>query len=122
MNLFVISNFKYDFSRNPNYPVMFWIHGGGYAFGSGNTFLYGPDFLVAQDVLVVTINYRLGPFGFLSAGRDAPGNAGLKVSILRSFTESRRKHVDPLDTFRYMTPIHFNNLKYTYICMETCYV
>lgn len=66
-------------SRFPNYPVMFWIHGGGYAFGSGNTFLYGPDFLVAQDVIVVTFNYRLGPFGFLSAGRDAPGNAGLKV-------------------------------------------
>lgn len=62
---------------------MFWIHGGGYAFGSGNTFLYGPDFLVAQDVLVVTINYRLGPLGFLSAGRDAPGNAGLKVTVIQ---------------------------------------
>lgn len=58
---------------------MVWLHGGGYAFGSGNSFLYGPDFLIAEDVVLVTINYRLGPIGFLSAGPDAPGNAGLKV-------------------------------------------
>lgn len=42
----------------------------------GNSFLYGPDFLVAEDVVLVTINYRLGALGFLSVGI---GNAGLKV-------------------------------------------
>lgn len=67
---------------HPRLPVMFWIHGGGFTFGSGNAFLYGPDFLVAEDVVLVTINYRLGPLGFLSVGRDAPGNAGLKVSFI----------------------------------------
>lgn len=67
-------------NSHPRLPVMVWIHGGGFTFGSGNAFLYGPDFLVAEDVVLVTINYRLGPLGFLSVGRDAPGNAGLKVS------------------------------------------
>lgn len=61
---------------------MFWIHGGGYSFGSGNTFLYGPDYLVAEDVVLVTVNYRLGPLGFLTAGPNAPGNQGLKDQIL----------------------------------------
>lgn len=61
---------------------MFWIHGGGYSFGSGNTFLYGPDYLVAEDVVLVTFNYRLGPIGFLTAGPNAPGNQGLKDQIL----------------------------------------
>ena len=61
---------------------MVWFHGGGYTFGSGNSFLYGPDFLVAENVILVTLNYRLGPLGFLSVGPDAPGNAGIKASVL----------------------------------------
>ncbi|XP_046806067.1 juvenile hormone esterase isoform X2 [Lucilia cuprina] len=67
---------------NPQFPVMVWLHGGGYSFGSGNTFLYGPDYLVAENVVLVTLNYRLGPLGFLTAGPDAPGNQGLKDQIL----------------------------------------
>nr|XP_014089899.1 esterase E4 isoform X1 [Bactrocera oleae] len=63
-------------------PVMVWLHGGGYSFGSGNTFLYGPDYLVAEDIVLVTLNYRLGPIGFLTAGPDAPGNQGLKDQVL----------------------------------------
>lgn len=59
---------------------MVWIHGGAFTFGSGNAFLYGPDYLIAEDVVLVTLNYRLGPLGFLNAGtEDAPGNAGIKV-------------------------------------------
>lgn len=42
---------------------MVWLHGGGFSFGNGNAFLYGPDFLVAEDVVLVTLNYRLGPLG-----------------------------------------------------------
>ncbi|KAH8337615.1 hypothetical protein KR074_000397 [Drosophila pseudoananassae] len=63
-------------------PVMVWLHGGGFSFGSGNSFLYGPDYLVAEDIVLVTLNYRLGPLGFLTAGPDAPGNQGLKDQIL----------------------------------------
>lgn len=44
-------------------PVMFWIHGGGYYFGAGDTLIYGPEFLLAKDVVLVTINYRLGVLG-----------------------------------------------------------
>nr|CAD7576718.1 unnamed protein product [Timema californicum] len=44
-------------------PVMVWIHGGGYIWGSGNTDLYGPDYLVDAGVVLVTINYRLGVLG-----------------------------------------------------------
>ncbi|XP_067618115.1 carboxylic ester hydrolase isoform X2 [Eurosta solidaginis] len=63
-------------------PVMIWLHGGGYSFGSGNAFMYGPDYLVAENIVLVTLNYRLGPLGFLTAGPDAPGNQGLKDQIL----------------------------------------
>jgi hypothetical protein len=44
-------------------PVMVWFHGGGFVRGSGSPEIYGPDYLVAEDVVVVTLNYRLGPFG-----------------------------------------------------------
>jgi Carboxylesterase type B len=36
---------------------MVWIYGGGFNRGSGNTEVYGPEFLVAEDVVIVTINY-----------------------------------------------------------------
>lgn len=50
-------------------PVMVWIHGGGYVFGSGQSPWYdGSSFAANGDVVVVTINYRLGPFGFLYLG------------------------------------------------------
>lgn len=59
---------------------MVWIHGGGFTFGSANAFLYGPDYLIDENVVLVTINYRLGALGFLSVGTNqASGNAGLKV-------------------------------------------
>lgn len=59
--------------------VLFFIHGGGYIEGSGNDYLNGNDFITEQHVILVTINYRLGIFGFLSL--DLPeysGNMGLK--------------------------------------------
>ncbi|XP_049778162.1 LOW QUALITY PROTEIN: juvenile hormone esterase-like [Schistocerca cancellata] len=60
-------------------PVMFWVHGGGYVRGGGSSREYGPDFLVSYGVILVTINYRLGAFGFLSTGDEVvPGNAGNK--------------------------------------------
>jgi para-nitrobenzyl esterase len=47
-------------------PVMVWIHGGGFTSGAGHMPYYNPTKLVAEsDVVVVTINYRLGVLGFL---------------------------------------------------------
>ena len=62
------------------FPVMFWIHGGGYTGGTGNTSMYWGDRMAgAGDVVVVTINYRLGILGFLAlpALRDEDPNQGV---------------------------------------------
>ncbi|XP_060592613.1 carboxylesterase 5A-like [Ruditapes philippinarum] len=57
--------------------VMVWFHGGGFIVGSAD--IYPADHLaVYGDVVVVTVNYRLTVFGFLSTGDEhAPGNYGL---------------------------------------------
>lgn len=47
--------------------VMFWIHGGGWFHGSGNTDFYGPQYLLDKDIILVTINYRLGTIGRIYA-------------------------------------------------------
>ena len=48
-------------------PVMVWIHGGGYVCGSGELACYSPHQLASEgDVVVVSISYRLGAFGFLA--------------------------------------------------------
>lgn len=66
-------------------PVMYWIHGGGLTAGSGSQ--YTGDVLASKGIVLVTINYRLGPFGFfahpeLSAENEgASGNQGLRDQI-----------------------------------------
>jgi para-nitrobenzyl esterase len=59
-------------------PVMIWIHGGGLIFGQSDN--YDPTQLVAQGVLVVTINYRLGALGWLThpalKGETPSGSSG----------------------------------------------
>ncbi|CAH2101652.1 unnamed protein product [Euphydryas editha] len=72
-------------------PVMVFIHGGAYRMGSGSSSLYGADYLVEKDVVIVTINYRCGPLGFLCLNTpEVPGNAGLKdvVQALRWIKEN----------------------------------
>ncbi|EFA00511.1 Esterase-6-like Protein [Tribolium castaneum] len=63
--------------KNDPIPVMVYIHGGGFVGGSGRH-TYG-DRIVDQNLVFVAINYRLGPFGFLSTQDEViPGNNGLK--------------------------------------------
>ncbi|MFV0134361.1 carboxylesterase/lipase family protein [Streptomyces sp. HMX87] len=64
-------------------PVMVWIHGGGFTVGSG-TFYDGGDLAAQGDVVVVTLNYRLGAFGYLAhaglaeeSAHGVSGNYGL---------------------------------------------
>lgn len=66
-------------------PVMVWIYGGGFQFGEASRECYSPDYLLREDVVVISINYRLGPLGFLCIDDpefDVPGNAGLKDQVL----------------------------------------
>ncbi|XP_034947993.1 venom carboxylesterase-6-like isoform X2 [Chelonus insularis] len=64
-------------------PVMVWIHGGAFYLGSGDDSLYGPDYLIHKEIVLVTINYRLGVLGFLNVDdEEAPGNQGLKDQVL----------------------------------------
>jgi carboxylesterase type B len=42
---------------------MVFIHGGGFNTGSGTSEFYGPDYFLNEDVVVVTMNYRLGALG-----------------------------------------------------------
>uniref|UniRef100_A0A8D2IWM7 Carboxylic ester hydrolase n=1 Tax=Varanus komodoensis TaxID=61221 RepID=A0A8D2IWM7_VARKO len=69
-----------------NLPVMVWIYGGAFLWGGGQgpnflkNYLYdGEEIATRGNVIVVTLNYRLGPLGFLSTGdASLPGNYGLK--------------------------------------------
>ncbi|MGP8245134.1 MAG: carboxylesterase/lipase family protein [Bryobacteraceae bacterium] len=71
-------------TANDRLPVLVWIHGGGYRYGSGAERIYHGDHLAARGVVLVTFNYRLGIFGFLAhpeltreSGHRASGNYGL---------------------------------------------
>jgi para-nitrobenzyl esterase len=74
------------------HPVMVWIHGGANVAGSGSMASTDGAALARQGVVVVSINYRLGPFGFLShpklskeSPKGASGNQGLldQIAALR---------------------------------------
>jgi para-nitrobenzyl esterase len=70
-------------------PVLVWIHGGGFTQGSGSVAVYDGAALASDGIVVVTLNYRMGAFGFLAhpeltheAGKDVPpGNFGLQDMI-----------------------------------------
>ncbi len=69
-------------------PVIVWIHGGGYFGGTGAQPLYDGTRLTKKGVIVVTLNYRLGIFGFLATpdlSAESPdlasGNQGIEDQI-----------------------------------------
>jgi len=47
-------------------PVLIWIHGGGFFTGSGSADIYDGEALASKGAVVITLNYRLGSFGFLA--------------------------------------------------------
>jgi len=66
-------------------PVMVWIHGGGFNFGSSSQAEYDSRNLAGKGVVVVTLNYRLGPLGFLvhpQLSRESPEGTSGNYSIL----------------------------------------
>jgi para-nitrobenzyl esterase len=73
-------------------PVMVWIHGGGFQAGAGSEPRHDGQAFARNGIVLVTINYRLGVFGFLvhpeltrESGRHASGNYGMldQVASLR---------------------------------------
>jgi len=71
-------------SASEKLPVMVWIHGGGFVIGASSQSAYDGEPLATEGVVVVTINYRLGIFGFMahpSLSKESPqgvsGNYGL---------------------------------------------
>lgn len=71
-------------ARPGKFPVMVWIHGGGFKTGAGASELYnGSHLAIRENVVVVTINYRLGALGFMALpelkaedGKGSVGNYG----------------------------------------------
>ena len=71
-----------------NLPVLMFIHGGGFSGGAGDVAVYDGANLAAKGLVVVTINYRLGVFGFLAhpdltaeSEHHSSGNYGLLDQI-----------------------------------------
>ena len=69
-------------------PVMMWIYGGGFTGGSGGQAWYDGEDLAAKGAVIVTMNYRLGGFGFFAhpelakeAGHSGSGNYGVMDAI-----------------------------------------
>ena len=69
-------------------PVLVWIHGGGFLVGSGSTSVYhGHELVDRGDVVVVTLNYRLGALGFIHLDRvcgpgfEQSSNLGLRDQL-----------------------------------------
>ncbi|MEU6883321.1 carboxylesterase family protein [Streptomyces sp. NPDC046712] len=75
-------------------PVLVWIHGGGFVSGSGSLPIYsGETFARDGDLVVVTVNYRIGPLGYLYPGEkdgDPAGNFWLtdQLAALRWVKEN----------------------------------
>ncbi|KAL7299138.1 hypothetical protein TKK_0007738 [Trichogramma kaykai] len=69
-------------SGSERLPVIVYVHGGSFNFGSSNTSKLAPTYLLDHDVVLVTFNYRLNVFGFFSTGNAVtPGNYGLKDQV-----------------------------------------
>jgi len=65
-------------SRGGKRPVMVWLHGGGFASGSGSYSIYdGANMARKHDVVTVTVNHRLNSFGFLYLPEIGASNAGM---------------------------------------------
>ncbi|XP_001603584.1 esterase E4 [Nasonia vitripennis] len=64
-------------------PVIVFFPPGGFTGYSAQSYLWGPQYYLDQDIVLVTVNYRLSALGFISTGDEhAPGNLGLKDQVV----------------------------------------
>ncbi|WP_435523200.1 carboxylesterase family protein [Chryseobacterium indoltheticum] len=67
-----------NFNENEKLSVIVWIHGGSYEIGCGDILTADPTgWVKEQNVIIVTVSYRLGIFGFLGGNEEKPANLGL---------------------------------------------
>ncbi|KAL4711654.1 hypothetical protein ACJJTC_011362 [Scirpophaga incertulas] len=79
INVYVPNHVDQDYPL----PVMVWIYGGGFSGGFAGRYAHGPKWIVRHNVILVTFNYRLGPYGFMCLDTpEVPGNQGLKDQLL----------------------------------------
>lgn len=84
MNIWTPTYTDPDTIASQNLPIYFWIYGGRFEGGDGAVPTYNGAGLASKDIIVVTINYRLGAFGYLAhpdlseeSGHNSSGNYGL---------------------------------------------
>lgn len=82
---------------------MVWIHGGGFTSGSNKTDMYGPDYLVTENVVLVTINYRLGCLGryFWIKLSKTLSNCGFK-ELFKFWEHISQMHFDNVHISHYL--------------------
>ena len=68
-----------DLNPEEKMPVMFWIHGGAFRYGSGDVYL--PDGILSKGKILVTINYRLGELGFFAHPSINEGDQEYKTNF-----------------------------------------
>jgi para-nitrobenzyl esterase len=84
-------------NANERLPVMVWIYGGAFAAGMTSIPLYDGTRLAQQGVIVVSIAYRVGPFGFLAApqlGREGKGSGNYGLLDMIAGLQWVKKNID----------------------------
>jgi carboxylesterase type B len=91
--------FTRDLVMKKKRPVVVWIHGGNFVRGSAGE--YEPDYILDEDdIVLVTIQYRLGMFGFLSTeDENAPGNYGMLDQVWKIFEIRHQNNQSQLRTY-----------------------
>ncbi|CAH1998480.1 unnamed protein product [Acanthoscelides obtectus] len=85
---------KEDTKTQSKRPVLVLFYGGAFIHGAATTTYQKVKHFVRNDIVVVTLNYRVGPFGFLSTGDTVlPGNMGLKDQQLALKWVQRNIHL-----------------------------
>ncbi len=71
-------------TSNGPLPIVFFIHGGGFFTGDARLNVYGPEYFMDEDVVLVMPQYRLGPLGFLSFGEMGKSFSGYFDTVQRN--------------------------------------
>ncbi|KAJ5703936.1 hypothetical protein N7493_011074 [Penicillium malachiteum] len=108
-------------------PVYFWIFGGRFEGGSGDVITYDGTGLASKDIIVVTMNYRLGAFGFLAHpelsaefGHDISGNyaTGSVTTSYNTKAEAENFRVTFLETMNVSSIAELRKVSMAYLIGE----